>query len=116
MGTEDFKIAREVLASKKKDLEAKGKGNRPNRVSIFFNFCLIEREKKLNCVLRTNVNKCHVPFPTSVCYEYLLQHLPHPTSPSQVYLRTNVNKCHAPFPHLSVICELAVYATPRNVY
>ena len=38
MGTEDFKMAREVLASKKKDLKAKGKGNRPNKVSIFFFF------------------------------------------------------------------------------
>ena len=46
MGTEDFKMAREVLASKKKDLKAKSKGNRPNKVSIFF-FFLIEREKKL---------------------------------------------------------------------
>ena len=33
MGTDDFKMAREVLASKKKDLKAKGKGNRPNKVS-----------------------------------------------------------------------------------
>ena len=47
MGTEDFKMAREVLASKKKDLKTKGKGNRPNKVSIFFFFFLIEREKKL---------------------------------------------------------------------
>ena len=38
MGTEDFKMAREVLASKKKDLKAKGKGNRPNKVSIFLIF------------------------------------------------------------------------------
>ena len=38
MGTEDFKMAREVLASKKKDLKAKGKGNRPNKVSIFLLF------------------------------------------------------------------------------
>ena len=44
LGTEDFKMAREVLASKKKDLKAKGKGNRPNKVSIFF--FLIEREKQ----------------------------------------------------------------------
>ena len=38
MGTEDFKMAREVLASKKKDLKAKGKGNRPNKVSIYLFF------------------------------------------------------------------------------
>ena len=43
MGTEDFKMAREVLASKKKDLKAKGKVNRPNKVSILL-FFLIEGE------------------------------------------------------------------------
>ena len=48
MATEDFKMAREVLASKKKDLKAKGKGNRPNKVSIFFFFFfLMERENKI---------------------------------------------------------------------
>ena len=36
LGTDDFKMAREVLASKKKDLKPKGKGTRPNKVRIFF--------------------------------------------------------------------------------
>ena len=45
MGTEDFKMAREVLASKKKDLKAKGKGNRPKKVSIFFFFKLKGKKK-----------------------------------------------------------------------
>ena len=40
MGTEDFKMAREVLASKKIDLKAKGKGNRPNKVSSLFVFLI----------------------------------------------------------------------------
>ena len=40
MGTADFKMAREVLASKKIDLKAKGKGNRPNKVSILFVFLI----------------------------------------------------------------------------
>ena len=41
MGTEDFKMAGEVLASKKKDLKANGKGNRPNKVTIFFFFLIL---------------------------------------------------------------------------
>ena len=45
MGTEDFKMAREVLASEKNDLKAKGKGNRPNKVSIYF-FYIYKKEKK----------------------------------------------------------------------
>ena len=75
MGTDDFKMAREVniLASKKKDLKAKGKGNRPNKVSIFILFKLKENFLLL----------------IKLCFENLYQPVPHPLSHLSVICELN---------------------------